>query len=137
MRKHKLAIIAVLGMFFLAAPAAALDLENGLYEMTSRVEMQGMAMPPSTITQCLTREDPVPAKSADGSNCKILDMTTDGNTVRWTMECNQQGQQMTSTGEMTYDGDRFEGTIETVMGPQAGNMTMTTQITGKRVGDCP
>ena len=52
------------------------------------------------------------------------------------MECSQQGQEMTSTGEMTYHGDRFEGTIKNVMGPQAGNMTIVTTITGKRVGDC-
>ena len=128
---------AFLVVLFLAANAAALDLEEGMYEMTSQVEMQGMAIPPSTVIQCLTREDPVPNPSADGGDCEMLDMTTDGDTVRWTMECRQEGQKMTSTGEMTYRGDRFEGTLKTVMGPQAGNMTMITTITGKRVGDCP
>lgn len=137
MRVFGVLISAFLGVFLMAATASALDLEDGLYEMTSQVEMPGMALPPTTVTQCLTQEDPVPNKSADGGHCDILDTTSEGNTVRWSMECRQQGQKMTSTGEMTYYGDRFEGTIQTVMGSQAGNMTMTTKVTGKRVGDCP
>ena len=137
MRQNSIVILACLSMLLVAANAWALDFEDGRYQMTSQVQMQGMTIPPSTVTQCLTQEDPVPGRSADGGNCDILDTATDGNTVRWTMECRQQGQKMTSTGEITYDGNRFEGTIQTVMGPQAGNMTMTTTISGRRVGDCP
>ena len=136
MLKQTVAVVVFLGVIVLTVNAAALDLEDGLYEMTSKVDMPGMAIPPTTVTQCLTKEEPVPDKAADEGNCEILDRTTDGNTVSWTMECSQQGQEMTSTGEMTYHGDRFEGTIKTVMGPQAGNMTIVTTITGKRVGDC-
>ena len=34
---------------------------------------------------------------------------------------------------MTYHGDRFEGTVKTVMLDPDGNMTITTAVEGKRV----
>jgi len=37
---------------------------------------------------------------------------------------------------MTYKGDSFKGTILTNMGTQAGNMTITTIISGQRISDC-
>jgi hypothetical protein len=63
-------------------------------------------------------------------------MKTKGNTVTYTMECDQQGMKTKSTGEMTYNGDAFEGTTQTVMGPAAGGMTITTVVKGKRIGKC-
>ena len=90
--------------------------------------MPGMPMqpPPTTITDCVTQQDPVPNQQADSGNCKITDMKTVGNTVTWKMECDQQGQKMKSRGKMVYHGDRFE----------AGNMKISTTIEGRRVGDC-
>ncbi len=94
-------------------------------------------VPPQTIAQCMTKQDPVPKNQASGGQaCKIKDMTRTGSTVTWTMECDQGGQQMESKGQMTYKGDSFEGIVKTIMGPQAGNMIITTIITGNRAGDC-
>ena len=123
----------------LGTQAWGLNLKEGRYEITSTVKMSGMPMqpPPTTITECVTQQDPVPNQQADSGNCRITDMKTTGNTVTWEMECDQQGQEMKSRGQMVYQGDRFEGTIDTQMGPQAGNMKMTTTIKGQRIGDCP
>jgi hypothetical protein len=84
----------------------------------------------------MTPQDPVPDQSAADSNCRIIDMNTQDNTVNWKVECNHDGQKMKGSGQMIYHGDRFEGTIETVMLDQDGNMTMTTAIKGQRVGPC-
>ena len=92
--------------------------------------------PPQTMTQCLNEQNPVPDSSAGAQGCKITDMKTTGDTVTYTMECNQQGTQTKSTGKITYKGDSFEGTSETNMGPAAGGMTVTTVVKGKRIDKC-
>ena len=118
--------------------ADSLDLEDGKYEITYRSEMQGMPipMPPITLTQCLTQQDPVPNQSAGSQECTIKDMKTKGNTVSWTMECVQQGSLMRATGRMTYNGNNFEGETRMKMGPEAGNQELITRIQGKRIGPC-
>lgn len=123
---------------FFGTCAWGLDLQDGNYEITSKVEMPGMPMqmPPVTVTQCMSQQDPVPDQSTGGQQCNIKDMKTEGKTVTWKMECAQQGQKMQGSGKMVYYGNRFEGTVNTVMGPQSGNMTITTVISGKRIGAC-
>lgn len=134
----KLSIITIMSIAIMALPAWALDLQPGKYEITAKAEMSGMqgGMPAQTTTQCLTEEDPVPAASADAQGCKVSDMKTEGNTVTYTMTCEQQGMTIKSNGKITFKGDTFEGTGQTRMGPEAGNMTITTKISGKRIGEC-
>lgn len=134
----KICTLSVLCMLLAALPAWGLDLKPGKYEITAKVEMPGMpgGMPPHTMTQCLTEQKPVPDSSASAQGCKITEMKTKGNTVTYTMECNQQGMKTISTGEMTYNGDSFEGTTQTSMGSAAGGMTVTTVVKGKRIGNC-
>ncbi len=134
----KFSVIILLGIITIAIPAWALDLKPGKYEITAKVEMAGMpgGMPAQTMTQCLTEQDPVPASSADAQGCKVTDMKTEGNTVTYTMTCEQQGTTFKSSGEITFKGDTFEGTSQAHMGPAAGNMTITTKTSGKRIGKC-
>jgi hypothetical protein len=133
---------AIIGMFvsllILALPAWGIDLKPGKYQITSKVNMPGMpgGMPPQTITQCMTEQDPVPHTSAGANGCKITNMTTEGDTVKYTLVCEQQGMQSESSGEMTYKGETFYGTTQTKMGPSGGGMTITTKINAKRIGKC-
>ncbi|MDJ0857373.1 MAG: DUF3617 family protein [Desulfobacterales bacterium] len=126
-------------VIMLAPHAWGLDFQAGRYQITSSIRMPDMpgSPPQTTITRCMTPQDPVPDQSVADSNCKVLDMKTEGNTVTWKVECRQEGQTMKGSGKMTYAGDRFEGTLDTVMVHPHGNMTMNTTIKGKRVGDCP
>jgi len=130
--------LSVLCMLLTALPAWGLDLKPGKYQITAKVEMPGMpgGMPPQTTTQCLNEQNPVPNTSAGAHGCKITDMKTKGNTITYAMECNQQGMQTKTTGEMTYKGDSFEGTNQTYMGPAAGGMYVKTVIKGKRIDSC-
>ena len=134
----KICTLSVLCMLLAALPVWGLDLKPGKYEITAKVEMAGVpgGMPPQTTTQCLNEQNPVPESSAGAQGCKITDMKTKGNTVTYTMECNQQGMKTKSTGEMTYNGDSFEGTTQTSMGPAAGGMNVTTVVKGKRISKC-
>lgn len=139
MLKKTATIVSMLAcMAFVVTNAWGLDLQDGKYVITSKVEMPGMPMqiPPVTVTQCLTNQDPLPNQSSAGQQCNIIEMKTEGQTVTWKMECTQQGQKMQSTGKMVYYGDHFEGATNTMLGPQSGNMTITTLVSGKRIGAC-
>ena len=134
----KICTFSILCILLAALPAWGLDLQPGKYEITAKVDMPGMSggMPPQTTVQCLNEQNLVPDSSVGAQGCKITDMKTKGNTVTYTMECDQQGMKIKSTGEITYKGDSFEGTTKTSMGPAAGGMTVTTVIKGKRIGKC-
>lgn len=122
----------------LVLPAAAVaggpDMEPGLWEITTESRMQGMNIPASTMTQCLTEDDMVPRNTQPGQDCEITDLTTSGDTVRWTMRCSGQGEEVESTGQIRYHGTSFEGNITTTIG--STGMTVESTLTGKRLGDC-
>jgi len=138
LKKNTTMILMLSCMAFFSANAWGLDLQDGKYKITSKVEMPGMPMqmPPVTVTQCLTNKDPLPNQSTSGQQCNVTEMKTEGKTVSWKMECSQRGQKMQSTGKMVYYGDHFEGATKTLLGPQSGNMTITTVINGKRIDAC-
>ncbi|BBO67520.1 lipoprotein [Desulfosarcina alkanivorans] len=116
-----------------AFAASALNLDDGMWEVTSQVKMQGMTMPPMTFSQCITKADAVPQGNASGQdNCKVSDIKTVGNTVSWTITCNGQAGEMKGKGKITYQGDRFEGRISMDM---AGRV-MVTEMKGRRTGPC-
>ena len=124
--------------FLFSMNSFALDFNPGEYQITSKVKMPGMpgGMPPQTITECVSEQDTIPKADSSDQGCEIHNMEQNGNVITWEMECNQEGQKITSQGKMIYSGDSFEGTITTKMGPQAGNMVITTEITGERTGSC-
>lgn len=111
------------------------NLQEGLWEITNRMEMPGMPMniPPSTHTQCITNENLVPRGGQESGECKITGSTVKGDTVTWTMECNSPEGKTKANGEITYQGDTFKGIIKVSM----QGMDMTQRLSGRRVGDCP
>ncbi len=125
-------------MILLFVPATTVaggspDMKPGLWEITVRTQMQGMNIPPSTMTECLTEDDMVPTGTQPGQECEIIDMKVSGNTVTWTIQCSGQGEEVESIGQIEYRGNTFEGSVKTVIG---GGMTVENIMTGKRLGDC-
>ena len=119
-------------------PAWGQDFNPGEYEITVKVEMQGMAggMPSQTMIQCLTEQAPVPNTSANAHGCKVKEMKTVGNTIKYVMDCDQQGMKSETKGQVTHKGNSFEGKSETKMGPGAGGMTIISTFKGRRIGNC-
>ena len=135
---RKLLVISVVLLTSLSTSIAGSgpNMQEGKWEVTTRMEMPGMSMsmPAVTSTQCLTKKDFVPQGSQQGHECKVTNTKVDGNTVTWTVKCSGQGGEMTGTGRMTYSGSSFKGTIEMTM--TQSNMKMISHMTGHRIGDC-
>ena len=122
-----------------AGAGSAPDMKEGKWEISTTIEMEGMPVEtePMKDTQCLTKKNFLPPLGDMGKECKTTATKIEGNTVKWTMKCNEQAGSMESVGTITYKGDKLEGTIKTtIKDPKAGKMTMVQRMIGKRIGDC-
>jgi Protein of unknown function (DUF3617) len=143
MLKKTVLATAIAGIVLLGTSAfARVDLHEGLWEITTKMEMPGMPMqmPARKHTQCLTKknllETMVPKEQTQEEECKIIDQKISGNTVTWTMKCSGKDA-MEATGKNTYHGDTFEGTITMISNdPDDGKMKIINHISGKRIGEC-
>ncbi len=121
---------------------AGVNMHEGLWEITTRMEMQGMPMqmPARQHTQCLTKKNMlktmVPKEQDQEDECKVTDTRISGNTVTWIMKCRGRDA-MKLTGKTTYHGDTFEGTITMISNdPEEGQMKIINHMSGKRIGEC-
>ena len=125
-------ILAIFPTLCFAAP----DMQPGRWEITSTLEMPGMAfsMPASKHFQCITADQILPQVQQENNKCQIVDQSMYGNIVTWQVQCKSDGGSMDSHGEITYHGDSFKGTVVT-NGSQMPS-AMTQKMTGKRIGPC-
>jgi len=118
-----------------AAPAApTINMQEGLWEITTTVDMPGMPagmMKPNIFTTCLNRKESVP-KGKNETDCTMKDLKTEGNTVTWTVVCKDA----TSKGRITYAGTSYDGMTETTMKEDGKDTTIKTTMKGKYLGPC-
>ena len=129
-------IISVLfqGKIMISIADSGPNMKDGLWEITTKMEMEGMPMkmPAMTHSQCITKKNAVPAGSQPGQECKIVENHISGDIVTWKMECDTPEGNVRATGEITYAGDIFEGTIKM----QMQGMEMLQHLSGKWIGEC-
>lgn len=142
MKVTPVALVALLA--FPAAAVAQSPIRPGRWEVAMQMQMPNMPiqMPEMKTTQCITPEQakdpskslpsgPQNGRGAAKNDCKVSDYKVSGNTVTWSMACTQP-EALTSTGEMSFSDDSYDGTVK--MNMQQGAMTM--KVAGKRLGDC-
>jgi len=110
-----------------------------LWEMTTKMEMAGMpAMPARTDKVCKLKGDRDPSKMGEkdkSSDCKMTDIKQSGNRSTWKVVCTKP-EPMTGTGDITYTGDKFDGTIKMTGKMGGDDFSMTQVLSGKKVGTC-
>ena len=141
MKKLMIVTVAVVGCSMMMWAQAVR--RDGRWEVTSQMSMTGMNMnmPPTTMTQCITKEDvddPSKQMAPQGRggaapDCKMSDFKVDGNKVSYKMVCTSP-QPATATAEMIYGVDKFDGTMTMEMNRGGQQMTMINKMTGKRLG---
>jgi len=131
----KRGICIIAGLLFLFSGGlsfGAPNMDDGLWEITTTVDMPGMPSQSFTHTSCLTKEKAVPQTAESG--CTVKDVKTQGNTITWTVVC-REGMSM-STGKVTYAGTTMDGVVETTVKTGGKTMTMKSTMKGKRIGPC-
>jgi hypothetical protein len=121
-----------------AWPEASLaQAKDDLWEVTTKMEMPGMAMAmPAQVNRiCISKnpkdEDLIPRRD----HCRVLESSRSGNKLTYKMSCTG-AEPMTVSGEMTYAGASYEGKMRMMAQSGGQSMAMGQTFTGKRVGDC-
>jgi hypothetical protein len=135
-RRH-IFFIAIISLIFATAAFAAPNYQEGLWEITSIMDIPGMPKgmnKPQKYTVCMTKENAVPQPKEQGEQqCKITDQRIEGNTVHWTMTCKDG---TVGTGKITYSKTSFKGS-QTMTTKQGGQkMTMKMATSGKYLRPC-
>ncbi len=142
----RLVTAPLLAAALLSAPAygAAPNMKEGLWEITTKMEMPGMpaGMPPQVVRQCITRKDlEDPSKTAPtggdprDNRCQMTGYKMQGNTATWNMACKGENA-MTGSGSITYSGTSYSGTNKMTMTHGGQTQTMTMQYSARHLGDC-
>lgn len=115
--------------------AAALVHAQGtdeLWQMSTRMEAEGMQMPAMSRQVCMKKGQTSADELGQGDkNCKVTDQHRSGNKFTWKVVCTGD-QPMTGTGEMTRNRDTLEGRM--LMKGKDGEMKIA--YSGRLAGTC-
>lgn len=132
-----LVIGAVVGLLAPACCVAAEGIRDGLWEVTTSMEMPGMPakMKPTSMKHCYSKDDVKDQKkvvAGKNKDCSVSDYTVSGNKVTWKMKCTGQSAG-TYSGETVFGKDSYNS----IMKMKTQGHVMTMKMAGKRVGNCP
>lgn len=132
MLKYYFVMIFLTSSTFLQA--AEVDIKPGLWEWSMTMKMQGMmfAIPPTTYSSCITKEDIIPAQSYTPEDCKMISKNITSKGVEWKMECSTDGMKTMSVGKINYTKTTAKGTINIT----TAGVNMVSDLSGRRIGEC-
>jgi hypothetical protein len=130
-----IALSLLLALSAAGADTASAGKEPGdLWEVTSKMSMEGMPMemPATTQKVCSPKTWTEPPGGNGDKGCETIDFNSAGNTTTWKVRC-AGPPAMTGEGQITRTSpDAYTGSMK-VKSPD-GEMTM--KLSGRRVGDC-
>ena len=105
------------------------------YDITVKMEMPGMAMPPMSQRMCVKKgagdQDFIPRQE----NCRVSDTTRSGSRLTFKMTCTGNNP-MTGTGDFKFVANGYNGQIRMKGKMEGQDMAMTQTIDARRVGAC-
>jgi hypothetical protein len=129
------AALAIVAATFAVSPALAQQ-KGDEWEVTIKMEMPGMAMPPHTMRMCLDKRARDDSFVPQGrGECKVTDSKRTGNTVRYHMECAGKDR-LVADGEMTWASDTYSGKMRMTGKSGGDGFEMSQTYAGKKVGEC-
>lgn len=125
--------LAAIAAATLLAQLAYAQGKDELWEMTTKVEMEGMpmGMPAQTSKVCMEKGKSEAMVPQGDSKCRMVSSKQSGNKFTFRMEC-AEPEKMTGEGEITRTQDRMSGTMRL----KGEDMAMTQTFSGRRVGSC-
>lgn len=138
-RSHYRAVLLVPMLLAPLLASAAPKMNEGEWQFEMQMQMKGMPMtlPPTRFSNCMKPGDLVPKPEQQQSECRKSDEKISGNNVSWTMRCTHQSTEMEMRGNVTFNGDTMNGSMDQTM-KSGGKVQMTSsgKISGKRIGPC-
>ena len=137
-----------------ASPAAAVEMQPGLWELTTKVDRAGIGVTRPQRARCVTAENANAARTATGldigtgfrttlgpsvgqENCKLIDAKNGTDLMTWRLQCTGS---TSAQREFTarFDSPRHYVTV-TRTSVTVGNRTVTIISTteGQYKGECP
>lgn len=129
-------MLGFLGCGTMAFAGASVNMQEGLWEISTTADMPGIIMPPTVHKQCIRKNDLVPQNHQPGQECTVADVSKKGDRVMWTVHCDTPGGKMEGKGTITYMGSTFSGDVQMIINDRQ-EMHMNTHMKGRRIGDCP
>ncbi|CAM3459123.1 DUF3617 domain-containing protein [Halomonas lysinitropha] len=127
----------------MAAVAQSPNIEPGQWEFTSTTSVQGdMPIPDQTDShqECIAQGDIENEEFSfieEEEGCELLEHEVTVDRLDYRMACQAEGGEADIVGHMDFLGETTEGRVEVnVQSPQMGEMTMVTDVEGRRLGDC-
>ena len=129
-------LFAVVGVCVLPmAQVAFAQGSDDQYDITVKMDMAGMAMPPISQRMCVKKGandgDFVPQQE----NCRVSDTTRTGSRLTFKMACTGSNP-MTGTGDFTFVANGYNGQIRMKGKMEGQDVAMTQTIDARRVGGC-
>lgn len=111
--------------------------KDDLWEVVTKIDIPGMAIPPQANRVCaqagkMRNEDKIP----QDKNCSVLESRQTGDKYTFNMACEQNGNKMTGAGEVISGRDSYQGTVRTQSTAGGQAMSVTTDFSGRKVGNC-
>ena len=127
-------------LFTGAVSAEGIPIDPGMWEMTSTMTMSMMPTPQTnTMEECIEEDvlDPEKFNMDEDTPCSITDVTLDGNTATWAINCpTEGGPAMEGEWEVTSLGDTLTGKGQMTAEFSGQKMGFDMTWEGKRIGDC-
>lgn len=135
------ALFAASTVFLLGvAPVSAQELKPGLWEITTSMKMQGMAMPGTKFKHCLTAKDIAEGKqhsmSDKDNKCAVSNMKTSAGNYSYDLACTSPQGKMSGSAKGTTSASSYTTEMKVRMTPDHGMGEMLQTMTGRLVGDC-
>lgn len=131
-------VAALLVLFFFVgvSHAAGMKIEPGLWETKSNVTTPAGAHE-NVSQECIKESEISPEKMMDdNTGCQVTDSNSDSNTMRWTINCVNEGVSMTGSGQAQSSGDSMTGEMDFKANFNGQEFVMTTTWEGTRLGGC-
>lgn len=113
-------------------PALAQSGPDELWEITTKITMDGMSMPAMPSKVCRKQGDAIPPVD---KNCKTMDVKHAGNRTTYRVVCTGKDA-MSGAGEITRGNGTFRGTLKLSGKVDGEDSTMVNEYSGKLVGKC-
>jgi hypothetical protein len=127
-------------LLFHAAGTAAQELKPGLWEVTTSMKMQGMAMPGAKFKHCLTAKDIADGKqhsmSDKDSKCAVSNMKGSASNYSFDLTCTSPDGKLTGSAKGSASATSYATEMKMRMSPDQGMGDMIQTMNGRLLGDC-